>query len=85
MYSHVNYTGWTEGMVKRTFYFTTPYPTTKVRIDQLEGPEELAFRVEFLGLDQAKRNIIANPMEGGYVTSSKNIKICFKSLVIVFS
>ena len=58
-------------MVKRKFYFTVPYATTKVRIDQLEGPSELAFRVEFLGLDQNKRNALANPTSGGYSKSSK--------------
>ena len=60
MYANVNYTGWTNGFVKRIFYFTTPYPTTKLRIDQLEGPEELAFRVEFLGMDRTKRNAFVN-------------------------
>ena len=60
-----------EGVLKRTFYFTTPYPTTKVRLDELEGAGEIAFRVEFIGLDRTQRNAIINPMNGGYIKSSK--------------
>ena len=71
MYANEEYDGWTNGVLKRIFYFTTPYPTTKVRLDELEGPGKIAFRVEFLGLDRTKRNSIINPMEGGYVKSSK--------------
>ena len=59
------------GHIKRTFYFTAPFPTTKVRLDRLDGEEEIVFKVEFLGLDRSKRNSMVNPMRGGYVTTSK--------------
>ena len=60
-----------DGVLKRTFYFTTPYPTTKVRLDELEGAGKIAFRVEFIGLDRTQRNAVINPMNGGYIKSSK--------------
>ena len=59
------------GHIRQTFYFTSPYPTTKVRLDELDGDPEIAFKVEFLGLDRAKRNSQVDPMEGGYITTSK--------------
>ena len=57
----------------QTFYFTEPYATTKVRLDELDGAPEIAFSVEFLGLDRNKRNLISDPMTGGYMTTSKEM------------
>ena len=59
------------GLMTQTFYFTRPYPTTKVRMDEFDGAAGIAFSVEFLGLDRTKRNLVTNPMTGGYVTTSE--------------
>ena len=59
------------GHIKQTFYFTAPFTTTKVRLDEFDGASEIAFKVEFIGLDRDKKNSLVNPMRGGYVTTSK--------------
>ena len=59
--------------MSQTFYFTEPYATTKVRLDEFDGAPEIAFSVEFLGLDRKKRNLLTNPMAGGYMTTSKDL------------
>ena len=63
------------GHIKQTFYFTAPFTTTKVRLDEFDGASEIAFKVEFIGLDRDKKNSLVNPMRGGYVTTSK--KSCY--------
>ena len=60
--------------MSQTFYFTEPYATTKVRLDEFDGAPEIAFSVEFLGLDRAKRNLVSDPMTGGYMTTSTDLK-----------
>ena len=60
--------------MSQTFYFTQPYPTTKVRMDEFDGAPGIAFAVEFLGIDRNKRNQMSNPMTGGYMTTSEQIK-----------
>ena len=72
MYSDAQYSGWTENMITRTFFFTAPYPTTKVRLDDMKQLENIVFRVEFLGLDTKSRNSMVDPMSGGYIDSSKS-------------
>ena len=62
------------GSMSQTFYFTQPYPTTKVRMDEFDGAPGIAFAVEFLGIDRNKRNQMSNPMTGGYMTTSEQIK-----------
>ena len=62
------------GLMTQTFYFTRPYPTTKVRMDEFDGAPGIAFAVEFLGIDRNKRNQMSNPMTGGYMTTSEQIK-----------
>jgi hypothetical protein len=42
----------------RKIYFTNPVVTNKVRLDQLTGARDMAFKVEFLGLDMTTRNMI---------------------------
>ena len=61
------------GLMSQTFYFTQPFPTTKVRLDEFDGAPEIAFAVEFLGLDRNKRNLMSNPMTGGYITTSNDL------------
>ena len=61
--------------MSQTFYFTEPYATTKVRLDEFDGAPEIAFSVEFLGLDRAKRNLVSDPMTGGYMTTSTELNI----------
>ena len=63
----------TGGLLSQTFYFTEPYATTKVRLDEFDGAPEIAFSVEFLGLDRNKRNLVSNPMTGGYMTTSNDL------------
>ena len=59
--------------MSQTFYFTEPYATNKVRLDEFDGAPEIAFSVEFLGLDRNKRNLLTNPMAGGYMTTSNDL------------
>ena len=65
--------------MSQTFYFTQPYATTKVRLDEFDGAPEIAFSVEFLGLDRKKRNLLTNPMSGGYMTTSNDL-LCLSPL-----
>ena len=65
--------------MSQTFYFTEPYATTKVRLDEFDGAPEIAFSVEFLGLDRAKRNLVSDPMTGGYMTTSTELDIVYIS------
>ena len=53
--------------------FTAPYPTTRLRIDQLEGADRIAFKIEVLGVDRKTMNKIVDPMMGGYITSCRKI------------
>ena len=62
--------------MSQTFYFTEPYATTKVRLDEFDGAPEIAFSVEFLGLDRKKRNLVSDPMSGGYMTTSTDLTMC---------
>ena len=73
MFSSDEYAATADGLIKRTFHFTTPYPTTRVRLDQLEGAARIVFSLDFLGLDRETRNKIVNPMQGGFLTTSKNL------------
>ena len=56
------------GDIKRQFLFTVPYPTSRVRLDELEGADTPAFRVEFLG---APSRLLADPFRQGFQTKSK--------------
>ena len=58
--------------ISRVFHFTTPYPTTRVRLDQLEGAARIMFKVEFLGLARETMDLVVNPMHGGFIKTSKN-------------
>ena len=68
------------GFLKQTFYFTVPFPTTKVRLDEFEGAPEIAFSIDLFGLDNNKRRNIFNPMEGGYATTSMSLVVKEESL-----
>ena len=61
------------GIFSRRFMFTAPYPTTRLRIDQLEGADRIAFKIELLGVDRKTMNKIVDPMMGGYITSCRKI------------
>ena len=60
----------TGGFIKQTFYFTRPYATTKIRLDEFEGAKEIALSVEFIGFTNNKRLNIMDPLEGGYASTS---------------
>ena len=55
----------------RTIYFTKPILTNKVRLDQLEGARDIAFRIELLGLDMTTRNLFDNPQQGRYFNKGR--------------
>ena len=61
----------TGGFLQQTIYFTVPYATTKIRLDEYEGDPEIAFSVEFLGFNNAKRKNLFDPLEGGFSTFRK--------------
>ena len=61
------------GFLKQTFYFTVPYVTTKIRLDEFEGAPEIAFSIDLFGFDNNKRKNIFDPMEGGFATTSEII------------
>ena len=61
----------TGGFIKQTIFFTRPYASTKIRLDEFEGAKEIAFSVEFLGFTNEKRKNILDPLVGGYATTSK--------------
>ena len=71
MFSSENYVDNITGLFSRSFQFTTPYPTTKVRIDQLEGATKIAFKIEFLGINRKTMNKVVNPMKGGFITTCR--------------
>jgi hypothetical protein len=38
-------------------------------MDQLDGADTIAFKVEFLGLDMTTRNLFSNPQQGTYIST----------------
>ena len=63
----------TLGFLQQYFYFTVPYATTKIRLDEFVGDPVIAFSVEFIGLNNEKRNQVIDPLEGGYAVTSKQV------------
>jgi hypothetical protein len=59
----------------RTFYFTNPVVTNKVQLDQLYGADAIAFKIEFLGLDMATRNLFDYPLPDKYMKTGKTLQI----------
>ena len=59
------------GDIQRQFLFTAPYPTSRVRLDELEGADTPAFRIDFLG---APSRLLADPFRNGFKTASKQRK-----------
>jgi hypothetical protein len=58
-------------MFYRTIYFTRPILTNKVRLDQLEGARDIAFKIEFLGLDMTTKNLSDSPQQSRAVSKGK--------------
>lgn len=56
------------GAIQRRFLFTAPYPTSKVRIDEIKGAEKIAMKIEFLGI--ASR-VLNDPFQQGFQIKSK--------------
>jgi hypothetical protein len=40
-------------------------------MDQLDGADAIAFKVEFLGLDMTTRNLFNNPQQGTYISTGQ--------------
>ena len=58
------------GFLQQTIHFSVPYATTKIRLDEFIGANEIAFSVEFIGFNNNKRLNIFDPMQGGFATTS---------------
>jgi hypothetical protein len=46
-----------------------------VQLDQLYGADAIAFKIEFLGLDMATRNLIDYPLPDKYMKTGKTLQI----------
>ena len=73
------------GFLQQTIYFTVPYATTKVRLDEFTGSPEVSFSVEFIGYNNEKRNNILNPLQGGFATTSMMCFIQNACMIKMFS
>jgi hypothetical protein len=47
--------------------------TNKVRLDQLTGARDIAFKVEFLGIDMTTRNLFDSMQPTQYLQTSESI------------